>query len=244
MTPGWRGASLIVAVLAALPRAAAAQPGSSTSGRFEASATAIWVTSAPLGGRAASLTPNVSQPPYALFSAAADLATSVGVDVRFGYRVSRALTLSLAGGASRAQVRVRISGDTEGAPDATFTGDTLEQWTVGGRADYEIRRWRFASGRGRPFVLAAAGLLRQLHTGRVSVETGQVYEGGAGLAWTAATRPASWLSRWSLVAELRVTHVRGGFSWDGGARTAPAFGGGVSTTWGRPRKRGIMGHAG
>jgi hypothetical protein len=232
MRPGLGRGAVLVAALAALPCEAAAQPGRSTGGRIEVAGTAMWVTSAPLGGSAASLTPNVSQPPYALFSAAADLATSVGVDVRFGYRVSRGLTLSLTGGASRAPVRVRISGDAEGAPDASFTGDTLQQWTVGGRAEYEIRRWRFASGRGRPFVLAAAGLLWQSHEGRVSIETGGVYEGGAGLAWTLRDRPASWLSRWSLVAELRVTHVRGGFNWGSGARTSPAFGGGVSTTWG------------
>jgi hypothetical protein len=242
MRPGWGRGTAFLAVLAAWPCGAAAQPGNGAGGRFEVAGTAMWVTSTPLGGSAASLTPNVSQPPFALFSAAADLAMSAGVDVRVGYRVSGALTLSLTGGASRAPVRVRISGDAEGAPDASFTGDTLQQWTVGGRAEYEIRRWRFASGRGRPFVLAAAGLLWQSHEGRASVETGHVYEGGAGLAWTLGDRPASWLSRWGLVAELRVTHVRGGFSWGQGARTAPAFGGGVTTTWGRSDKRGIIGH--
>ena len=242
MRPGWGRGAAFLTVLAAWPCGAAAQPGNAAGGRIEVAGTAMWVTSTPLGGGAASLTPNVGQPPYALFSAAADLATSVGGDVRFGYRVSRALTLSLTGGVSRAPVRVRITGDAEGAPDASFTGDTLQQWTIGGRADYEIRRWRFASGRGRPFLLAAAGLLRQSHEGRVSIETGHVYEGGTGLAWTLRHRPASWFSRWSLVAELRVTHVRGGFSWGSGARTSPAFGGGVSTTWGRAEKRGIIEH--
>jgi hypothetical protein len=232
----------MLAVLAAAPSGAAAQPGHSAGGRVELAGTAMWVTSTPLGGGAASLTPNVSQPPYTLFSADADLATSVGLDARLGYRVSRALTLSLMGGVSRAAVRVRISGDAEGAADASFTGDTVQQWTIGGRAEYELRAWRFASGRGRPFVLADAALLRQSHGGQALVETAQVYEGGAGLAWTLRDRPASRLSRWSLVGELRLTHVRGGFSWGSDARTSPSFGGGVSTTWGRADKRGIIKH--
>ena len=232
----------MLAVLAAVPGAAAAQPGNSATGRVELAGTAMWVTSTPLGGRAASLTPNVNQPPYTLFSPAADLATSVGADVRLGYRVSRALMLSLTGGVSRAAVRVTISGDAEGAADTSFTGDTLLQWAVGGRAEYELRGWRFASGRGRPFVLGAAGLMWQSHENRAVVETAQVYEGGAGLGWTLRDRPASRLSRWSLVGELRVTHVRGGFNWGSDARTSPSFGGGVSTTWGRVDKRGITKH--
>ncbi len=237
----WRSA-VTVAFLAAWPCGAAAQPGHSAGGRIEVACAAMWVTSTPLGGSAASLTPNVNQPPFALFSAAADLGTSVGADLRLGYRVSRRLTLSVMTGVSRALVHVRISGDAEGAPGSSFAGDTLQQWTFGGRADYDLRRWQFASGRARPFVLAAASLLRQSHEGRVSIETGGVYDVGAGLMYTIRDRPASRLSRWSVVAELRVTHVRGGFNWGSGARTAPAFGAGVSTTWGRAGKGGIIKH--
>jgi len=242
MRLGRAGRIAIMAVLASVPRAAAAQPANALGGRIEVAGTAMWVNSTPLGGSAASLTPNVNQPPFALFSAAADLGTSVGADLRVGYRVSRALMLSVRGGVSRAVVHVRISGDAEGAPDSSFAGDTLQQWTFGGRADYDLRRWRFASGRARPFVLAAASLLRQSHEGRVSIETGQVYDVGAGLAYTFRDRPASRLSRWSMVAELLVTHVRGGFNWGNDARTSPAFGGGVSTTWGRAGKGGIIRH--
>ncbi len=234
-------AAVLSAAAVCLAAPAAAQTASVTGGRLELTATVSWLSSSALGTAAAELTPNTGLTSFTLFDSSAELAASAGAGVRIGWRLTRALTLSAAGGFARPSVRVRIADDAEGAAGVSFTGAALRQWTIGGRVDYDLLGMRFASGRVTPFVMAGAGYLRHADAEGASSAGGGVYEAGAGLGYSWRTRPAARLAEIRLIAELRATHVRGGYTWGREARTAIALGGGVSTRWGRARNRGIMG---
>jgi hypothetical protein len=221
-------------MLAAAPWFAAAQSATpARGGHVDVAGSALWVASSPLGGGAASLTPNTGLAPLTLFTATAKTGRVFGGDLRIGYRFGSGLVLSAVAGVSRVPIVVGISGDTEGAADSAFTGETMLQWTMEGRAEMAIRRLAFLHGRARPHVAASAGVLRQWHEGRVAIEAGRIFQVGGGVAYAFAQRPQALLSRWSLVAEVRAAHVRGGFNWGRAARTSPAFSLGISTTWGR-----------
>jgi hypothetical protein len=229
------------AAVVCLADPAAAQTASTTGGRLELAATASWTSTSALGAAAARMTPNTGLTSFTLFDSSAELAACARADVRIGWRATRALTLAAAGNFARPSVRVRIANDAEGAAGVSFAGATLRQWTIGGRVDYALLGMRFASGRVTPFVMASAGYLRHADSGNASNAGGGVYEAGGGLAYSWRLRPASRLAEIRLIAELRATHTRGGYSWGREARTAAALGAGVSTRWGRARNRGIMG---
>ena len=232
---------MVAAAAMGLAVPSAAQTGSTTGGRLELAATVSWVSSSALGTAAADMTPNTGLTSFTLFDSSAALAASARADVRVGWRATRALTLSAAGGFARPSVHVRIADDAEGAAGVSFTGATLRQWTIGGRVDYDLLAMRFASGRVTPFLMAGAGYLRHADAEGASSAGGEIYEAGAGLGYCWRVRPASRLAQVRLTAELRATCVRGGYNWGREARTAVALGAGVSTRWGRARNRGIMG---
>jgi len=240
-----RISSGMVAVLSAaamcLAAPSAAQTASTSGGRLELAATALWTSPSALGAAAAGMTPNTGLASFTLFDSSADVAASARADVRLGWRATRALTLSAAGSFARPSVRVRIANDAEGAAGVSFIGATLRQWTIGGRVDYALLGMRFASGRVTPFVMTGAGYLRHGDAGNASNAGGGIYEAGAGLAYSWRVRPASRLAEVGLFAELRAAHVRGGYNWGREARTSAALGAGMSLRWGRAGNRGIMG---
>ncbi|MCX6550879.1 MAG: hypothetical protein NTY02_07720 [Acidobacteria bacterium] len=227
----WFTRAAMVLLAAAAP--AAAQSASETGGRLDIGGSVSWTASAPLGSASASLTPNLGQPAYTLFTASAEAGRVFGGDVRVGYRPWPAVAISASTGVAHVPVNVSIAGDAESPANTAFTGEILLQWSLEGRLDCEVRGLRFAHGRARPFVLASAGVIRQWHEDHVTHESGRIYQAGGGIAWTLADRPRSLVSRWSLVAEIRVARITGGYHWGTAARTSPAFGAGVVTAWGR-----------
>lgn len=233
-----RGPRVVPALVLAILLAAAAAPAlaqsvPSTDARVEVAIGGGWIGGGPLGGGPATLTSNQGSAPYVLFTTTADLGMQAGADLRAGYRVSRAVLVSVAAGLTRGDVTVGIAGDAEGAPDTRFVGETLLQWQIEGRVDVDLTQLRFARGRARPFVMASGGILRQYHETRVSTESGHVFQAGAGLSYMLRERPAGLLAGVGVTAEVRVCHVRGGFTWGPDTRTVPAFGVGFLTRWGR-----------
>jgi hypothetical protein len=200
------------------------------------SAVLRWEAGSSLGSADATLTSGSGQPTYTWFGASADLGAHAAADIRVGYRVAGGLRLSIEAGVARPVVNVRIQGDVEGAADQSFPGETLLQWTLGARADYDLGRLRFASGRATPFVSGGAGVLWQVHEGRASKETGRSYQAGGGVTVVIRARPSSRLSMVALAADLRVSCVTGGVNWGRDARAVPSFGAGLTTRWGRVRK--------
>jgi hypothetical protein len=225
-------AALLWSSTGSMAQSAAPVPG----GRVIVSGAVRLTPSSSLGQSTASLTPGFGQDLYPLFSAAGTLDAHAGAEAGLGYRVSRSFRLLLAGTVAWPVVAVRVEGDAEGAPALEFEGESLVQWSVGGRAEYDLVGLRFAAGRAVPFLTAGFSLLWQAHEGWTGTESGRVLEAGGGLTYVVRSNPASRVSRVAIAADVRLTRVTGGITWNGSARTAPALAVGVATAWGRVRK--------
>jgi hypothetical protein len=201
--------------------------------RFEAAVALTGASAVALGGGDAVLTPNLNGSRFTLFNVSAELAPALGVDARFSYRLAPWLLVGLAGSVGRADVRVTVGADAEGASVDPLTGETLLQAQVEARADVVLGRWRFASGRATPYATVSGGLLRQAHDGNTLIESGSVLHAGGGVRYMLATRPTSRLSRLGLAAEARLEHTGGGFHWGRESRNGFAWRVEFFTGWGR-----------
>jgi len=149
--------------------------------RFEVSVGGLWIGGTDLGALDANLRANNLTPtPFRLFSTQTSQAGAPGIDLRFGYWLSRSLAVE--GGFARMQpeLRTRVIADAESAPALT-AAERIDQYFIDANVVWSLDRFRF---RGMvPFVAGGAGYLRQLHEGRTLVETGQVYEAGGGIRY-------------------------------------------------------------
>ena len=201
--------------------------------RFETAVGWLWTGQSDLGGRSASLTPNLGGSPVSLFDVRASVAAPLGGEVRFGYRVWHWLVASVTGEVSRGDVTVDVTSDYEGAPALSFAGEQLGQASVSARADVLLPSWRRGSVRVTPHVAASAGVCRQWHEGRTVIQHGQVYGAGAGVRLTRTSTPGAGPPRFGVLAEARLVTVRGGFNWGRASRPAPAAVVEVFAGWGR-----------
>lgn len=156
---------------------------------------------------------------FTLFRTDSDLGGAPRADLGIGLAVTPAVAIELVGTTARPTLETRISSDVEGAANSSAT-EAVEEYTIGARVSYELRRWRW-DGRTRPFVSAGGAYLRQLHQDRVLVETGQMWTTGVGLrlflrgAGPRRTRPLG------VTAELGWAWRRGGIAFVDGARSMP-----------------------
>jgi hypothetical protein len=236
MNPARLSGAAAVAILCAATASPAQTASPAPTGRVVVTGALRLTQSSSLGRSSADLTPGAGQPAYPLFSASGTIDAHAGGEAGLGWRVSRSLRLLLVGAVARPVVGVRIEGDAEGAPDFDFDGESLWQWSAGGRVEYDLNAWRFASGRAVPFLTGGFSLFWQAHEGGTDTESGQAIDAGGGLMYVVRSKPASLVSSVAVVADVRVSRVTGGVRWDTSARTVPSAGIGVATAWGRVRK--------
>jgi hypothetical protein len=213
-------ASLIIGGLV-LSAAGAFAQSVDPSPRFEASLGVLWIGGQPLGASSANETQSAgtSTP---LFSTTSELASAAGLDGRIGVRVTRSLVAEAEASYLKPQLRVAISGDTEGAAALTAT-EAIQQFTVGAGVLWYLpnRGW---STRLAPFAMAGAGYLRQLHEQNTLVETGSFIQFGGGATYLVCPQPRFHTKGIGVRADLRALRRSKGVAFDGGGRTAPAFG--------------------
>ncbi len=221
MTRLTTAALLIAGGLWLQPSAAFAQAADSPPTRFEVGFGVLWIGSQPLGASGANETTGAGGA-TPLFSTTSELASAAGIDGRIGVRVTRSLVAEAEASYLKPQLRIAISGDTEGAAALTAM-ETIQQFTVGGGVLWYVpnRGW---SPRVAPFAMAGAGYLRQLHEQNTLVETGSFIQFGGGAALLLSSQPRFHMKGIGVRADLRAIRRSKGVAFDGGGRTAPALG--------------------
>jgi hypothetical protein len=148
--------------------------------RIEASIGGLWLGGAGFGDARAELrgseTPST---PFNLFTTSTRAESAGGLDVRVGYWLTRALAVEAGVVISHPTLRTQVSADAESAP-ALDVDERLDQYFFDVSGVLLIDALRIGS-RTVPFVSGGGGYLRQLHQGRLLVETGQVYHAGGGI---------------------------------------------------------------
>lgn len=202
----WR-AALALAVMAALPGAAAAQSGQ---GRFDVSIGGLWNGGYALDPRNATETRNqVGGGDLVLFETDSEVTGGSGLEARIGVRLGSTFSVEAGGSWTRASMVTRVSGDFEGAP-ALDARSEFDQYVIDAAVVARLGRLAMRGGRVVPFLEAGAGYLRQLHEGNLMVETGAVVHGGGGVLVWLRSRPGGRLDRLGLRVDARLTSRTGG----------------------------------
>ena len=196
--------------------------------RFEASFGGLWIGGAALGSTQADLrSNNVTPTPFRLFTAETEARSAPGLDARVGYWLTPSLLAEAGFVRARPELSTAISADAEGAAALTVA-ERIDQYFIDANVVWLLDSFRF--GGTVPFVSGGAGYLRQLHEGRTLVETGQVYQVGAGIRHPLLTA-GGWVRSLGLRVHGRVYVLRDGVQLEDNARTHGAITGAVYVTF-------------
>jgi hypothetical protein len=158
--------------------------------------------------------------PFTLFRAESDIERAIGVDARVAVALSRLLAIEVGASYGEPQLGITISQDAEAGP-MSFVAQKTTQYTVDVSGIFQIPG--FGLGRRlRAYAIGGGGYLRQLHEGRLAVETGHTIHAGGGVRL--------WLSGGTATgravgarAEARMIRRTGGIEFDGAPHTYPAL---------------------
>lgn len=159
--------------------------------------------------------PTTGPSPFELFQSDASLGRAFGVQARVGYYLSSAVSIEGGVQVARPKLEVRLSGDFESAPDVVAT-ESINSYLFTGSVLYHLRAGKAL----KPFVIAGAGQVRDLHAGDELVETGLEYHAGGGIK--------SWFGRGrrkvGVRADLLLSIRDGGVGTEEGRRMVPTAG--------------------
>lgn len=183
---GALGAVMAVAIVAAASGSASAQDIAPAlrAHRLTVSGGVQWAGGYPIGDSTATIRRNSAgstPPPFTLFEAESSFGSVTGVEARVGITLTGALTLELGGAYSQPRISLAISGDPEAAAQ-TIAGERISQYVIDLGVVWQLPRIRIGP-RGRPYLTAGGGYLRQLYPDRTRGESGQLYHLGGGLRY-------------------------------------------------------------
>ena len=224
MTRGVHAFAIVVLLQSAMAASAYAQARAANRDRFDVSFGGTWIGGAGLGSTNAEIRANnVTPTPFRLFTAETRMAPAPGWGATVAYWLTR--TIAVEGGIVRLrpEMRTRITADAEGAAALT-AAEQLDQYFIDARVIWLLPQLSFAGT--VPFVSGGAGYLRELHEGRMLVESGQVYQAGGGVR-----RPLmsdiGWFGSIGVRLDARVYVLVDGVQLEDRARTHGAFSGSV-----------------
>jgi opacity protein-like surface antigen len=225
------GAGCVLALVTLVAIGAAAVPAQAQDrwpGRLEIGAGAGMSGPSTLGSTAAALTPNQAVPadPFVLFRTRTTLDASSSVDVTLGVDITARFGVEGRLTYRRPTLSVSITDDAEQASGPGTIGEPVSEYGVDVSVRFDLGRWRFAGGRGAPFLHGGAGYLRQLHEGRVLLETGTTGHVGGGVRFLLA-EPGGWLKGVGLRAQAALSLRAGGIEVDDRVRKILVAGGGM-----------------
>jgi len=179
----------------------------------------LWIGHQPLGAADANeTTPSGGQ--LKIFTTSSELTTVFGVEGRAAVRVLPSLEVEFEGSYGHPELRVAISGDSEGAAAATAV-DTVQQFTIGGGAVWYLPP---LTPRLSPFITGGVGQLRQMHQDRISLQTGFYYQVGGGVKYFFFSRPGGFFNAFGVRADARVLVRTNGVAFDDDGHASPAAG--------------------
>jgi hypothetical protein len=206
---------------AMLPASAAfAQGGDPPASRVELGIGAYWIGRQPLGTTTASET-TASGGKATLFTASSDLAGASGFAGRAGVRITRSLVVEAEASYVKPQLRIALSGDSEGAAPVTAT-ETIQQYMIGAGVLWYVPMARTA--RFAPFATAGGGYLRQMHEQATLVDTGHFYQFGGGASVLLVSGRHFGTKGIGARVDARAVIRAKGVAFDGGSKTSPAAG--------------------
>jgi hypothetical protein len=171
-----RAAAVVMLAIGLTPARAAAQDTSELA-RLEIAAAALWASGHGLDTPNATLRDRSGQP-VMFFNTDSDLGSAVGGEARVGVRVSRSLQAEFAAAYTRPSLNVHVSSDVEDIPDVTAT-DKMHRVSLEGALLVHLAGQRIAGG--VPYMVGAAGYVRQLHENRTLSEGGVTGSAGGGV---------------------------------------------------------------
>lgn len=207
----------LLVLLAAIPFAAQAQTP-----KLEIGVGAAINGASPAGSTRAELLDPAGNP-VTLFEAAHRTSVGVGVDAGLLYRLRPQVALELSGSWTRPDLETKISGDVEGAGDATLSLG-MHRFS----AEAAVVRHFGRRGAAEPYVRAGLGWFRELTTDRALVDDGVAGHVGAGVKFWLREGRRGWFGHIAIRADARLRAHRGGITLgDSGTRWAPAASAGL-----------------
>jgi hypothetical protein len=215
--------ALLVALVVWCPPAALAQDTGPVlrPRHVTVSAGGVFAGGYPIGDMTANLRRNTtgSPSPFPLLRAESEIERAGGATVRVSVALTRFLEIEAGGSYLTPQLGVTISQDEE-LGEGAFASERLEQYTVDVGGVYLIPRLSVGR-RLRPYAIAGGGYLRQLHEGRLRVETGGTVHIGGGLRyWLRGGGPAQ--RAFGARGEVRYVRRTGGIEFEEQARSFPS----------------------
>ena len=210
----------LLAGAALAPAPARAQSADPPASRVELGIGVLWIGRQPLGDTAATETTGAGGK-LTLFTASSELAAAAGFSGRAGVRLGRSLALEAEGSYLKPQLRIALSGDSEGAAAVTAV-ETVEQFTIGGAVLWYLPIRRMP--RVTPFATAGAGYLSQLHETATLVETGHYYQLGGGASFLLVSGGHFHTKGMGARVDAHAMVRSKGVAFDGGSKTSPAAG--------------------
>lgn len=215
-----RLAAWLLAGAALAPVQARAQSADPPASRVEIGVGVIWIGRQPLGDTAATETTGAGGK-QTLFTASSELAAAGGFSGRAGVRLGRSLAIEVEGSYVKPELRIALSGDSEGAAAVT-AAETIQQFTIGGAVLWHVPVRRLPKV--TPFATAGGGYLRQLHEAATLAETGRYYQVGGGASFLLVSGRHFHTKGMGARVEARAVVRSKGVAFDGGSKTSPAAG--------------------
>ena len=174
---------------------------------FEIDVGGSWQWKVPLGSTSAPLTGNQGAPTVDLFDVSSELDAYPAFEARLAFNVTRAFAVEGAFRYARPELQSRVTDDFENAPDITAV-TRFSQYAFELNGVLHLNGLRF--GKSVPFIFGGGGYLRELHDGREIVETGQLFQTGAGIKQMLYRSPRGLVRGLGVRADARFCGRRGG----------------------------------
>jgi hypothetical protein len=215
-------AVILVLLSAGVAEAQAAPQAPVSNRRLELSVGSALTGPMGLGSQAASLTASDGSE-FTLFRTENRIAPGFGVEVHLGYRLTDKLTAEASGAWNKLGFRTRVSGDAEGANDATLEL-SASRFSIEGSATWLLLR----RNKMDVFARGGGGWMRELAEGNSLFVDGSVASAGGGVKYWLKERPSGRIRRLGLRFEGRVLARSRGLALGGrSTKIAPVFSGGL-----------------